>query len=86
MSRFLTNREMYIYFKDCRVAKSHKLSGVLDRQCISLEFVGDLGESDGEVPQEKFADYVRTFGEHVNSESVENNLGNRMFTMVRKRF
>ena len=27
--RLLTNREMYIYFKDCIVAKSRKLSGVI---------------------------------------------------------
>ena len=40
MGRFLTNREMYIYFKDCSVVKSLKLSGDIERHCISLEFAG----------------------------------------------
>ena len=32
MGRFLTNREIYIYFKDCSIVKSHKLSGVIERR------------------------------------------------------
>ena len=44
--RLLTNREMYIYFKDCIIAKSSKLSGVIERNRISLEFAEDLEESD----------------------------------------
>ena len=43
MCRFLTSREMYIYFKDCSIAKSHKLCGVVGRRCLSLGFVGIWG-------------------------------------------
>ena len=49
--RSLANREMYIYFKDCSIVKSHKLSGVIGRNCISLDFAGDLEEPDGDVFQ-----------------------------------
>ena len=42
MCRFLTSQEMYIYFKDCSLVKSHKLSGVIESHCVSLEFVCDL--------------------------------------------
>ena len=52
MSRFLTNREMYIYFKDCNVAKSHKLREVIERDCISIEFVAELKETDAAKFQE----------------------------------
>ena len=45
--RLLTSRDMYIYFKDCIVAKSRKLSGVIGRHFASLEFSADLEESDG---------------------------------------
>ena len=62
--RLLEIWEMYIYFKDCRIAKSRKLSGILERHCVSLDFSGDLGKSDGGGFQEKFANYVRATGEH----------------------
>ena len=83
--RFLTCREMYIYFKDCSVVKSHKLSGVIERHCVSLDFLGDMEESDVGEFQGKVANYIsRTVGEHSNSEPTKNNLGNRAFMMARK--
>ena len=75
MGRFLTNREMYIYFKDYRMATSRKLSGVIESHCVSLDFAGGPKESDGEVAQEKFAIYTRTIDGHLNSESVEKQFG-----------
>ena len=71
----LASRETYIYFKDCSIVKSHKLSGVIERHCISLDFAGDLEESDGEAPQEKFANYLRTIGEHLDYGSIEKQFG-----------
>ena len=47
LGRLLTSREMYIYFKDCIVAISRKLSGVIERHCLSLDFAEDLKQSDG---------------------------------------
>ena len=61
---------MYIYFKDCSLVKSHKLSGLIERHCLSLEFVGGLGESGGAVFQEKFAKYIMAIDEHLNSEPI----------------
>ena len=52
LCRFRTSREMYMYFKDCSLVKSHKLSGVIERLCPSLEFAGGPVESGGEVFQE----------------------------------
>ena len=43
---------MRIYFKDRSILKSRKLSGVIEGHCLSLEFAGDMGESDGEVFRE----------------------------------
>ena len=40
--RLLTSRDMYIYFKDGTIVKSRKLSGVIERHRLSLEFVEDL--------------------------------------------
>ena len=71
MGRFLTNREIYIYFKDCIIAQSRKLSGVVERHCESLEFAAGVGDSDGEVFQEKFEKYIRAVDDHLNSESIE---------------
>ena len=49
MSSNPPKREVYIYFKDCRLSKSHKLREVVERHFISLEFAGDLkGTDDGE--------------------------------------
>ena len=61
---------MYIYFKDCSIVKSHKLSGVIERNCVSLEFAGDLEASDGDVAQDKFAKYIMAVDEHLDSESI----------------
>ena len=49
----LTNREVYNYFKDRSLVKSHKSGGVIEKHCIPLEFMGDLEETDSEVFQEK---------------------------------
>ena len=51
--RHLTNREVYNYFKDCIVVKSHKIGEVVGGNCVSLEFMKDLAEPNSEVFQEK---------------------------------
>ena len=43
--RFLTSREMYIYFKDCSVVKSHKSGGNRKALLICRVF-WDLEEKD----------------------------------------
>ena len=40
----LACREMYIYSKDCNIAKSHIWREVIERHCVSLEYVEDLQE------------------------------------------
>ena len=53
LCRFLTNRGMYFHFKDCIIVKSHKSGGVIEKHCLSLEPMGDLGGgSDSEVFQD----------------------------------
>ena len=52
LGRDIANIEMYIYFKDCNVAKSHKLREVIERDCISIEFVAELKETDAAKFQE----------------------------------
>ena len=72
MGRLLTNREMYICFKDCSIAKSQKLTGVIERHCLSLEFSGG---SYGDGFQEKFANYISTIDEHFYSKSIKKQYG-----------
>ena len=54
MGRFLRNREVYNYFKDCCLVKSHKLIGVVEKPCVSLEFTADRMEPDSGVVQGNF--------------------------------
>ena len=55
MGRHLENRGFYNYFKDCSLVKPRKLIGVIEKNCQSLEFMGDLAEPDSEVFQENSA-------------------------------
>ena len=64
---YLTNREVYNYFKDCSIVESRKLSGVFGKNCLSLRFMGDLIGPDREVFQEKSPKYLRRVDEHLNS-------------------
>ena len=49
MGRHLANRKVYNHFKDCSTVKSHKLSGLVEKNCVSLEFTDNLLEPDIEV-------------------------------------
>ena len=42
MGRHLTNREVYSYFKECIVVKSHMIGEVVGKHCVSLHFMEDL--------------------------------------------
>ena len=62
---------IYKYFKDCSIAKSHKLGGVVEKHCLPIELMWDLEEPDSESPRDKFPKYLRREDEPVNSESIE---------------
>ena len=42
MGRNLTNREIYMYFKDCSIVKSHKLDEAIRKHCLAIDFMGEL--------------------------------------------
>ena len=75
MCRHLANREVYNYFKVCSIVKSRILSGVIEKNFISLEFMGDLLEPNSAVSQAQFSKYLRRVDGHLNSESVEKQFG-----------
>ena len=64
----LASREMCMYFKDCSISKSRKSREVIERHCLSLEFVEERKKPDAEKFKEKAPNYIRTIGEHLNSE------------------
>ena len=71
--RLLTNREMYIYFKDCSLVKSRKLIGGMETFPI-LRFFG-VWKSPMVGFSGKFAKCVMTIGEHLNSKSTKKKFG-----------
>ena len=48
---------------------------VIESHFLSLEFAGELKEPDDGELQEKFPNYVRTIGEHWDSECVGGKFG-----------
>ena len=54
MGRHLASRGVYNYVKDCGIVKSHKLSRIIERHCVSLWFMGALAEPDSEVSHGEF--------------------------------
>ena len=75
LGRLITNRAMYIYIKECIVAKSRKLREVIEKHCLFLELVAELKEPDDGAFREKFPNYPGTTAEHLNSECIEKQLG-----------
>ena len=84
--RHLTNRGIYLYFKDSRIAESRKLRDVVERHSAALEFAKEMKESEDVQFQESFAKFIRTIDELLNSDSIENNSRRRMFMISRKSF
>ena len=68
MGRHLTNRVIYNYFSDFSIAKSHKLSGITRKHCVSIEFMGDLEEPNGDIPQGEFPNFAKRSDELLNSD------------------
>ena len=50
--RHLTNLEIYMRSKDCSVVKSHKSDESISKNCMSVDFMGNLKEPDSEFFQE----------------------------------
>ena len=82
LGRYLTNRGMPNYFKETSISKSHKLHGVVEIHCLTLDFVGKMKASDSDQLQESFAKSISAIGELTNTDSRENNLGKRMFMIT----
>ena len=72
---YLTNRGIYPYFKDSRIAKSRKLREVVERHCASLECAMEMNDSDAEQFHESFAKFIRAIDELPNSDSAEKQFG-----------
>ena len=55
MGRRLTNREIYMYFKDRIVVKSHKLAEVITKHRLTSDCMAGLDDPDSEIPIRGFA-------------------------------
>ena len=80
--RYLTNREVFSYFKETAIAKSRKLRAPIERHCAALDFADQMKESDAGQFRRIFAKFVRTIDELPNTDPPTNNLGKRMFTIT----
>ena len=71
----LANREIYNYFKDCSIAKSHKSDGIVRHHFLSLEFMGDLKNPNGDIPHVEFSDFPKRADGVLNSDSLDSQFG-----------
>ena len=66
------------------IAKNHKLNNVIAHRCLSIEFIRRVESSEPEALKDEFASELRRIDEFLSTETQENNLGRRMFTMPQK--
>ena len=50
LRRRVTYRGICNYFKECRLVKSHKMDEVIRKHCLTISFMGDLEESECDIP------------------------------------
>ena len=82
LGRVLTNREMFGYFREANVVKTHKLRQVVQNHCLAIEFTTRLGKNDDEGFRDKFGKVLRTMGEYLNTEARGGNSGKRAFMIT----
>ena len=80
--RVLTNREMFDYFREASIEKTHKLRQVIQNHCMAIVSITQLGENDAGGFQDKFGEVLRAVGEYLNTEAMGGNAGKRMFTIT----
>ena len=55
----LTNREIYNYFKDCRIVKYHKSAEIIRKNCLTIKFMGELKESLSDIFRAKLPSFLK---------------------------
>ena len=55
----LTNRDIYMYLKECIVVKSHQSGEVIEKNCPTVDFAEDLEESDGDISPGTFRSFLK---------------------------
>ena len=70
MGKLLTNREMFNYFREDIMVKTHKLIGAIERHCATLEFTTQMEESEAEQFQDGFGEFLRIIDEYLNTDSI----------------
>ena len=84
LGRYLTNREMSNYLKETRIAKSHKSHCVIGRHWPTLDFAGQMKESEDEQFRESFWEFPRKLMKFRIPIPMGSYSGNRMFTITLK--
>ena len=69
------NREMFNYLREEIIVKSHKLSGVIERHCLPVEFITQLEESDTDQLQDYFGKFIRRIDEYLNTDAIGEQFG-----------
>ena len=72
---FLTNREVFDYFRDADIAKTHKPHTGVAGNCLAMEFIKQLGAGGAEEFQDDFGKFVRTIGEYLNTDALGKQFG-----------
>ena len=72
---FLTNREMFSYFREANVVKTHNLHAVIERHCLTMEFIKQLEAGDAEDFQDYFGKFLRAIDGYLNTDALVKQFG-----------
>ena len=67
--RYLTNREMFDYFRDSNIVKTHKLRTVIENHFLAMEFIKQLAPCESGDFQDDFGKFLMAIGEYLNTDA-----------------
>ena len=58
---------MFGYFRMANVVETHKLIQVIERHCLTIEYMTQLETSDAEISRDGFGEVLRRMSEYSNT-------------------
>ena len=68
LGRYLTNREMFDYFRGADVVETHKLHTVIQNHCLAMEFTKQMEAGEAGDFQDAFGKFLRTIDDYLSTE------------------
>ena len=66
---------MFNYFREAIIVKSHELSGVIERHCVSMEFIIHSDESDADQFQDDYGKLIRRIDGCLDTDALGKQFG-----------